>query len=218
MVDYNPIILAMDTDNCVRADNMASWTHNYVGGFKIGLEYFVSNGYKKWYDKPTFLDLKLHDIPNTVAKTVDSLVCAYHPKMLSIHACGSDGMERIKAAKSKAQDTLILAVTVLTSEEQTDDTPNRVFWLAWNARENGADGVICSGNEVSLLRTSLGSKLIIVTPGIRMDYNDAYDQCRVTTPFKSMKNGSSYLVIGRPITEADNPGFAAKQILGSINE
>ena len=173
-----------------------------------------------------FLDLKFHDIPNTVARAV-AAAADLGVWMVNVHTSGGPKMMEaaVKSLESFGSDRpLLTGVTVLTSmdEEQlrsigiTVDVNQQVSRLATLARDCGLDGVVCSAREAAMLRSSLGSEFKLVTPGIRPKTADAGDQIRIVTPEDALKNGSSYLVIGRPITRAENPLEALRAINESI--
>ena len=164
-----------------------------------------------------FLDLKYHDIPNTVAAGVRSAV-QMGVSWLTVHASG--GSEMIRAAKEASGDTKILAVTVLTSLDRkgiseigwSGDVRDQVVNLATMARGAGADGIVCSALEVSSLRSVLDDGCVLVTPGIRPVGSAVDDQARVATPASAVSHGADYLVVGRPIVKASNPKEAVKLI------
>jgi orotidine-5'-phosphate decarboxylase len=170
---------------------------------------------------PIFLDLKLHDIPNTVAGAIRALA-ALAPAMLTLHAAGGAAM--IAAARRAADDTpspsKLLAVTVLTSLDQSalgatgvSGTPSdQVLRLAELALSNGADGLVCSAHEVAALRQRFGTATMLVVPGIRPDGAAHGDQARVMTPREAVLAGADYIVVGRPVTTAADPGAAAKMV------
>lgn len=212
----SPIFVALDTPNLERAKAIATSVKGHVGGIKLGLEFFSANGRAGIREMaalglPIFLDLKLHDIPNTVAKAVQALR-PLKPAILTVHAAGGRAMmEDAKAAAPEG--TKVIAVTVLTSLDGSDlesigldpDPHAQVERLTRLAREAGLDGVVCSGNEVKAAR-KLWRKGFFVVPGVRPADGPIGDQKRVVTPRAALDAGASILVIGRPITQAKNPG------------
>ena len=223
------IIVALDTTDPDRAQAWARATAPHVGLFKLGLEYFLANGaagYRAVEGRPIFLDVKLHDIPNTVAGGIRAIL-PLAPRMVTIHAQGGAAM--IRAARDAAETAgasrpMILAVTVLTSLAQADlhaigvpATPqDQVMRLARLAVEAGADGLVCSPLEVAALRQALGPDVPLVVPGIRPAGAAAGDQSRTMTPEEAVAAGASWIVIGRPITGAADPGAAAAAIARSL--
>jgi len=224
---YNPIICAIDTPDIEEAECLISLINSNVGGIKLGLEFFTANGpegIKRFSDRglPVFLDLKFHDIPNTVAKAVKA-ACKLNPFMITIHTAG--GKDMLKAAADAAQgDTILLGVTVLTSMDDKDineigvttSAKAQVTNLATMAKNCGLSGVVCSAHEIGMLRTRFGPEFKLVVPGIRQQLDDHNDQKRVITPKSAMNLGADYLVIGRPITQAPDPAKVAQDILLSL--
>jgi orotidine-5'-phosphate decarboxylase len=198
---------------------------------KLGLEFFVANGPQGVRavagPLPLFLDLKLHDIPNTVAGGVRS-ACSLNPRFLTIHTGGGEAMMRAAAEAAKAAGTsrpLLLGITVLTSLDESDlaavgqkgpllDQARR---LAALAKKSGLDGVVCAPGELQALRAECGKDFLLVTPGIRPSWAGAQDQKRAMTPKEAIERGADYLVIGRPITQADNPADALARIAKEIS-
>lgn len=222
------LIVALDTVDPRQAACWADAVAPHAGLLKIGLEFYLANGaagYRGITGAPIFLDLKLHDIPNTVAAAVRS-VLPLQPRMVTIHASGGPAMIRAarQAAVSAADRPMILAVTVLTSLDQAAlaaigiaATPaEQVLRLGRLAVENGADGLVCSPLEVAMLRQALGSAVKLVVPGIRPAGSAAGDQARTMTPEEAVAAGADWIVCGRPITGADDPGAAAAAIAASI--
>ena len=223
----NPIIAALDVPDAEEALKLAEAIAPAVGAFKIGKELFVSAGpdiVKRVRDTgaAVFLDLKFHDIPNTVAKAVASAV-RLDVQMLTVHTCGGTAM--LKAAVKAAGDgPLVLGVTVLTSMDESDlaevgvqrSPADQVLHLAQLATQAGLKGLVCSPKEIAPLREALPSEVQLVTPGIRPPGADAGDQKRVMTPADAIGAGANWLVIGRPIYGADNPRAAAEGILESL--
>ncbi len=218
----SPIFVAIDTPDLERAKTIASRVRKHVGGVKLGLEFFSANGRSGVREMselglPIFLDLKLHDIPNTVAKAVQALR-PLEPAILTVHAAGGRAMmEDAKAAAPNG--TKVVAVTVLTSLDEDDltsigvaaDPHQQVERLTALAREAGLDGVVCSGNEVKAAR-KLWPGGFFVVPGVRPSNSHTADQKRVMTPRSALDAGASILVIGRPITQAEDPDQAARAI------
>jgi orotidine-5'-phosphate decarboxylase len=223
------LIIALDTADANQARIWAEAVAPSVGLLKLGLEFFLANGadgFKAIVGAPIFLDLKLHDIPNTVAGGVRA-VLPLRPRMLTVHASGGPAMIRAahQAASSAESDRpMILAVTVLTSLDQTDlaavgvaATPaEQVLRLARIAVEAGADGLVCSPLEVAMLRQALGSAVKLVVPGIRPEGAASGDQARTMTPAAAIAAGADWIVVGRPITGARDPGMAAAAIAAGI--
>jgi orotidine-5'-phosphate decarboxylase len=231
----NPIIAALDVPTAEAALKLAAQIAPAVGAFKIGKELFVAAGpdiVKKIraLGAAVFLDLKFHDIPNTVAKAV-AAATKLEVQMLTIHTSG--GGEMMRAAEKSAQDTaqtlglttpLVLGVTVLTSSTNETlaeigcaaDTEKQVLRLAQLAVNSGLRGLVCSPLEIAVLRKMLPAHIQLVTPGIRTGAEKADDQKRTLSPRAAMAAGASWLVIGRPIYAAENPRAAAEQILESI--
>ena len=222
----SPIFVAIDTPDFERAKAIAARVRNHVGGIKLGLEFFCANGRHgvremAELDLPIFLDLKLHDIPNTVGKAIQALR-PLEPAILTVHAAGGRAMmEDAKAAAPRG--TKVVAVTVLTSLDEADlstigmaGTPHdQVERLTALAREAGLDGVVCSGNEVAAAKR-LWPEGFFVVPGVRPADGHAGDQKRVMTPRKALDAGASILVIGRPITQAPDPDNAARAIEATL--
>jgi orotidine-5'-phosphate decarboxylase len=222
----SPIYVAIDTPDLGRARNIAARVRNHVGGIKLGLEFFCANGRQGIREMadlglPIFLDLKLHDIPNTVGKAVQALR-PLEPAILTVHAAGGRAM--LEDAKAAAPlGTKVVAVTVLTSLDRGDlaaigvaDEPHaQVERLTELAREAGLDGVVCSGNEVATAR-GLWPDGFFVVPGVRPADASAGDQKRTVTPRAALDAGASILVIGRPITQAQDPDLAARAIEATL--
>ncbi|MBS0285434.1 MAG: orotidine-5'-phosphate decarboxylase [Proteobacteria bacterium] len=218
----NRIFVALDTPDIDRARAVAERVRHHVGGIKLGLEFFAANGrsgVREMADLglPIFLDLKLHDIPNTVAKAVQALR-GLEPAILTVHAAGGRAMlEDAKAAAPAG--TKVVAVTMLTSLDQRDldatgitGTPHdQVLRLTELAMRAGVDGIVCSGEEVKAAH-KLWPKGFFVVPGVRPADGVVADQKRVVTPRAALDNGASILVVGRPITQAEDPDAAARAI------
>jgi orotidine-5'-phosphate decarboxylase len=236
----NPVYCAVDTVDLPHAARLirsvAGGTRPAVGGIKLGLEFFLAHGapgVRYAFPAPVratgvgfFLDLKLHDIPNTVGGGIRAVV-ELEPTFITIHTAGGSAMMRA-AAESAAQEAKrqgvarpkLLGVTVLTSLDKSDlaatgvagDPAEQARRLALLAREAGLDGVICSPLEVEALRAACGRDFVLMVPGIRPAGASAGDQKRVMTPRQAVGLGANHLVIGRPITEAADPAAAAQAI------
>ena len=223
-----PIILALDFPDIQSTLGMIEKTSQVISIYKVGLEFYLAQGKNgvaqiksSFPDIDIFLDLKLHDIPNTVAGACSS-VAELKPRFLTIHASG--GAEMVSAAVGASPGTSITAVTVLTSLN-TDElnklglpqqTQALALSMAKRAVEAGATSIVCSPHEVGLLRKELSSKIALITPGVRPKGASHDDQIRVMTPRQAMDAGSNYVVIGRPITKASDPGIAAAEIASSL--
>lgn len=222
------LIVALDYPDAKAALDLVDRLEGATRWFKIGLELYVAEGnslvaelQRRGYS--IFLDLKFHDIPNTVASAVRS-VARVGAHMLTVHAAGGPAM--LSAAAEAAGETgpILLAVTVLTSMDDAQLAATgvsgspavQVETLAQMAYANGARGLVCSAVEVANLRNRLGSKPLLVIPGIRPEGAAIGDQRRVATPGAAIAAGASYLVVGRPITRADDPGTAARSILAEM--
>jgi orotidine-5'-phosphate decarboxylase len=213
------IFCAIDVDNIDAALDMARALKRTGVHIKLGLEYFVATGPDGIArvrdvmdaDAKLFLDLKLHDIPHTVAGAVRAAArCG--ADFLTLHAAG--GADMMTAAQSAAGKIHLLAVTVLTSIAETD-TAARVAALARLARDSGMAGAVCSAHEIQLLKKEMPD-FVLVVPGIRPAGAPADDQKRVMTPKEASAAGADYLVVGRPITRAIDPALAARQIVASL--
>lgn len=226
----NPVFVAIDTADPARARALAVAAGPHVGGIKLGLEFFCRMGPEGVRQvagsRPLFLDLKLHDIPNTVAGGIRS-VGPLEPYLVTVHAAGGKAMMR--AAADAAQEVAggrmrLLGVTVLTSLDEADiatigqqgPAAAQAQRLAALAQESGLDGVVCSSHEVSILRRQCGPDFILVVPGIRPIGVAKGDQKRVMSPAEAMAAGATHLVIGRPITAAPDPEQAARDIAETL--
>jgi orotidine-5'-phosphate decarboxylase len=223
------LIVALDTVDVGQARAWAGVVAPHTGLVKLGLEFFLANGadgFRAITGAPVFLDLKLHDIPNTVAGAVRA-VLPLRPKMLTIHASGGPAMIQAahQAASTAGPDRpMILAVTVLTSLAPADlhatgisgSPADQVFRLARLALAAGADGLVCSPLEVAMLRQALGPSAKLVVPGIRPSGSATGDQARTLSPAEAVAAGADWIVVGRPITTAADPAQAAADIAGSI--
>lgn len=232
----NPIIAALDVPSAEPALKLAEQIAPAVGAFKIGKELFVAAGPDivkriRATGASVFLDLKFHDIPNTVARAVASAT-RLDVQMLTIHTSG--GGEMMRAAEKSAQDTarslgrpapLVLGVTVLTSMDSNSlseigceaNVGQQVARLAALAVKSGLRGLVCSPLEIAELRRLLPAEIQLVTPGIRTGAEKADDQKRTLTPREAIQAGASWLVVGRPIYAAENPRAAAEKILESLH-
>ena len=239
------LIVALDVDTFEKARELIGMLSPAVDIFKVGSQLFtvcgpsivpfIINQHKK-----VFLDLKYHDIPNTVAQSISGAIALSANRaskdiqhllkenpgllMCTVHALG--GKTMLQAAVQASQEAaekhnvkrpLIIGVTVLTSEEHNNNVQDTVLKMAHLAKEAGCDGVVTSVNEARAVRQQLGEDFVIVTPGIRPEGSSPGDQKRIATPRQAIANGSNFLVVGRPIIESDNPLNAAKNILQEIN-
>jgi orotidine-5'-phosphate decarboxylase len=222
------IFVAIDTPDIDRAISLAEAVRPIAGGIKLGLEFFSAQGPEgvrriASLELPIFLDLKFHDIPNTVSKAVGALA-PLEPAILTVHASGGRAM--LEAAKSASNEaTKVVGVTVLTSLDESDlaasgvrgSPAEQVNRLALLARESGIDGIVCSGAEVAHARASWPAGYFVV-PGVRLTGEQNSDQKRVVSPAKALANGASILVIGRPITAAKDPAQAIMDIAASLEQ
>src|ERR1700761_8227884 len=228
---HNPIFAALDTPDLPRALEIAKAIGPHVGGLKVGLEFITALGPDAVRQivklgTPVFADVKFHDIPNTVAGASKALA-KLGASIFNVHASGGEAMMRaaVDAGKSVDPKVKILAVTVLTSLEDSDldavgqkkPASDQVLRLAELAKKSGLDGVVCSAHEIEPIRKALGQDFILCVPGIRPAGADLADQKRIMTPPDALKAGASWLVIGRPITGAADPASAAREIAASLN-
>lgn len=224
-MDTKKIIVAIDTIDKKKINYLLSSLKNYTEIFKIGLQAFTyfgpqiiklvqKNGYK------VFLDLKLHDIPNTVAKAIESAI-KLDVHMLTIHTLGGEDMlKEVMKVKNQFGKPIILGVTILTSMDDNSlnklnfnlNLTNMVKHLAIMGKSHGIDGVVCSPKEITLIRKCCGNNFLIVTPGIRFDKGKD-DQKRTLTPKEAFELGSDYIVVGRPILQAESPEDFFKKIM-----
>jgi orotidine-5'-phosphate decarboxylase len=218
----NRIIVALDTDSPAKALETARQLKGEVGMFKVGMELFPIGGAElvrqiQSLGADVFLDLKFHDIPNTVAGAIRSAV-ALGVRFVTVHASGGRQMLEAAAKAASGSLTTILAVTVLTSLDDADlrevgyatGTRDTVLRLARMAREAGIGGLVCSAREVAEVREVVRNGVVLVTPGVRLPEDAVGDQKRIVTPEDAVRGGSDFLVIGRPITQADDPVAAAR--------
>lgn len=227
-MNRNPILCAIDTAEIARARSLIASISEMVGGVKLGLEFFAAHGPAGVREAAgghanLFLDLKLHDIPHTVAGAVRAAL-ALDPLLMTLHCAGGAAMMRAAIEARGDRRLKLLGVTVLTSLDdsdlaatgQTGPVDAQVRRLALLAKSVGLDGVVCSPQEVAMLRQACGKDFLLVVPGIRPAGAALGDQKRVQTPRATIEAGADYLVIGRPITEAPDPASAARAILGEI--
>ncbi len=223
------LIVALDVPNANQIPDIVKKLPDSVSFYKVGLELYTAAGpqaltYLKQAGKKVFLDLKLHDIPRTVGRAVDSATtCGVD--MLTVHACGGKAM--LEAAAQAGNNRLnIVAVTVLTSLDQMDletigvqrTLQTHILALGELAIKSGLQGLVCSPLETRSFRQKLGQAPLLITPGIRPAGTAAGDQKRIATPATAVADGSSYIVVGRPILEAENPGLAAEQIMTELHQ
>lgn len=222
----NPIYLALDLPQLREAKEMAGKVKAHIGGVKLGLEFFCAHGAHGVHmlsglGLPVFLDLKLYDIPNTVARAMQA-IHVLEPSIVTVHASGGRAMmEDAKAAAGG--NTKVVAVTMLTSMDDRDlartgvegSAHEQVMRLTDLAREAGLDGIVCSGKEVKAVHERWKEGYLVV-PGLRPAGGEAGDQKRIVTPRKARDDGASVLVIGRPITRAEDPLAAARAIEATL--
>ena len=227
-MSFKKIIVALDSDDLNKTIKLVRSLKKEVYAFKIGYQFFFNfglTGYKKIYSicPKIFLDLKLHDIPNTVEKGLKALI-KIKPVFTTIHISGGD--EMMKSTRIKGKETKILGVSILTSMDKQltkkyyneTDVSNLVRKFARFAKKNRLDGVVCSPKEIKYIRREIGKNFIIVTPGIRINNKiKSDDQKRIETPKKAIDLGANYLVIGRPITESEHPLKVLKEINNTLS-
>ncbi|NLI11181.1 orotidine-5'-phosphate decarboxylase [Pelotomaculum propionicicum] len=232
----NPLLIALDVNTTEEAEALVERLAPYAGGFKVGMQLYNSAGPEvlhrlKARQAPVFVDLKFHDIPNTVAGAARVLT-RYGAAILNVHAAGGGEMMRAaveatrdEAARASIKPPLVVAVTVLTSIGQEvfnnqiglpGSIEERVVAWALLAKEAGLDGVVASPREVAALRKNCGKDFVIITPGIRPAGAAAGDQKRTMTPGEAVRLGATFLVVGRPVTAASDPVAAAMGILAEI--
>lgn len=232
----NPIFCAIDTADLGTATTWAACIGDHVGGIKLGLEFISAHGPKgvsqvmKASDLPVFLDVKFHDIPNTVAGAVRA-IAATKPFMINVHASGGRAMMQAAAEAASeaayehvAPRPLVIGVTILTSLSDAElaevgmapSTGDQAIRLAVLAKESGLDGVVCSPLEAARIRSECGPNFKLITPGVRPEWAAANDQKRIMTPEQAIEAGADYLVVGRPITAAEDPSAAALRIASAI--
>ena len=222
----NPIYLALDVPRLHDAVALAEKAKAHIGGVKLGLEFFNAHGAHGVHmlgqlGLPIFLDLKLHDIPNTVAGAMQA-IHVLEPAIVTVHACG--GIAMMEDAKAAAgEHTKVVGVTMLTSLDERDlgrmgftgSPSDYVMRLTEAAHKAGLDGVVCSGQEIKTVHDQWKDGYHVV-PGLRMEGHATGDQKRVVTPRQARDDGASVLVVGRPISRAENPGEAARAIEATL--
>jgi orotidine-5'-phosphate decarboxylase len=236
MIHQKRLIVALDVPTLEDARKLLKELNGVVSYYKVGMELFTAYGWEavelvRENQAAIFLDLKFHDIPNTVARTA-AVVCRHEVEMFNVHALG--GFEMMTAAR-KAVDgeakpgknkPIVLGVTILTSHSQealqTDlgiqrKIGDQVLHLAKLAHRAGLDGVVCSPHEIELLRNELPRDFVIVTPGIRPAGSAEQDQKRIMTPREAIEKGSDYIVVGRPVTASPDPRKTALEITRSLS-
>ncbi len=226
------LVVALDVPTAAEAVALAKTLSGRVGMLKVGLELFCAEGPQLVRDlqqhAPVFLDLKLHDIPTTVRRAMEALL-PLDPRLINIHAQGGAAMietaaEAVAAHRAKGGRTELLAVTVLTSLGKEDlarlgfaAEPGEVaLHLARLSKQFGCQGVVCSAHEAAAIGEACGADFYRLTPGIRPSGEAVQDQARVVTPAQAVRNGSTWLVVGRPITRAQDPAAAAQAILDEL--
>ncbi len=232
----NKLIVALDTDDGEEIDWLSGTLMDIVGWFKMGFQAFSALGTEAfpWFQQNgyrVFVDLKFHDIPNTVARDVDTMT-RHGANMINMHASG--GIEMMQAARISAKDAAkdagitrpkLLGVTILTSIDEQEfqthfgserELTEQVVYLAKQAKEAGLDGVVASPLEIESIRKACGDNFLIVTPGIRPKWADVGDQRRITTPAEAINRGADFIVVGRPIIEDDDPSEAAERIIDEM--
>ena len=222
------IIVALDTDSPESALATVRRLSGEVGMFKVGMELFPRGGPElvrriREEGSDVFLDLKFHDIPNTVAGAVRSAI-AMGVRFATVHASGGKAMLAAAAGAAEGAAITLLAVTVLTSMDDADmaevgfsmGARGAVLRLADLAAGSGVRGIVCSADEVAAVRDRLGSNVVLVTPGVRLPGGEAGDQKRVVTPSDAISRGADYIVVGRPITQAPDPVAAARRFVEAM--
>ncbi|NBP21856.1 MAG: orotidine-5'-phosphate decarboxylase [Actinobacteria bacterium] len=228
MKNSSQIILALDFHDMASTLEMITLTREHIGVYKLGLEFYLAHGrdgvkkiQSQFNEIEIFLDLKLRDIPNTVAGACRS-ISDINPKFLTVHASG--GSKMIHAASSALPNVEITAVTILTSLDQAqinamgiqNNIGELTLSLAKNAVYAGAKAIVSSPQEVAFLRQNLGEKITLITPGVRPVGAEHDDQERVMTPKQAIEAGADFVVIGRPITKASDPKQVAREITASL--
>ena len=226
----NPIFCAIDTSNIETATNLVSQIKPHIGGIKLGLEFFTSCGISgchtmKEFDLPMFIDLKLHDIPNTVASALRGIF-SLEPEYTTLHISG--GSEMLKSSVSLKNElqskTNLLGVTILTSFDDNtieelgfgSSVKHSIEQLTSIAHESGLDGIVCSPHEVKYIKETYKNKLKLIVPGIRSGNNVNNDQKRTLSAKEAISAGADIIVVGRPITKAKDPAESAQKLLQEI--
>lgn len=220
----NPLVVALDTSDLARAESLADLLAPEVGMLKVGFELFWAHGpeavRRVAARGPVFVDSKLHDIPTTVERA-SANIARLGAAMMNVHALGGLDMMRASVAGARrgageagVDVPLVIAVTVLSS--QTGEDLASPASLAWEAKEAGLDGVVVSGEDVRDVRDACGDAFCLVVPGIRPEGSNGDDQIRVLTPVEAIERGADYLVVGRPISGADDPAGVARTIVRSV--
>lgn len=224
--DENKVIIALDVSSRQQAENLISQLTPPIGFYKIGLELYTAEGNNfiqslRGQNLKVFLDLKLHDTPNTVAKTVAN-ISKYKPDMITVHALGGSKMleAAVQTTKQIYSRMKVLAVTVLTSLDQAllkqiglnEDIEGLIGKLGQAGYDSGCDGLICSASDLPYLREKFGPPFLLVTPGIRLPEDEKDDQLRTASAKEALENGADYLVVGRSITHKKQPADALKKI------
>ncbi|MGD9153468.1 MAG: orotidine-5'-phosphate decarboxylase [Gammaproteobacteria bacterium] len=227
----NKLIVSLDIDDFARVSQLVDVLSSSVSHFKVGIAPFVNFGdklLKKLSDKKVFLDLKFHDIPNTV-KNAAQAAASRGVFMMNVHCLGGQRMMEaaVEGVANALHKPLLLGVTILTSMTTQEmrllgmqsEVQEKVLELASLAKESGLDGVVASAQEASMIKKELGKNFLVVTPGIRPTWAMLQcDQRRVLTPRQAVEAGADYIVVGRPIIQADDPAHAAKKIIQELKE
>ena len=224
------LIVALDVSSAAAAQKIVAAVGDSARIYKVGMQLYTAEGPQVVRDlvasgRQVFLDLKYHDIPNTVAAAVKE-AARLRVSMLTVHASGGGAMLRaaVDAARNTNASAMVLAITVLTSLDRRDlenagvrgSVVDQVSRMAALSIANGCHGVVASAQEAATLRAELGDDFLIVTPGVRPAGSGHGDQARVATPSEAIASGASYIVVGRPITEAADPAAEAREILAQI--
>lgn len=220
----NPLVVALDLSDLDAAEDLATRLEGQVGMFKVGLQLFTGHGpasvSRVQGHGPVFLDLKLHDIPNTVERASFN-VGRIGAEMFTVHALGGEAMiaAAVRGAEAGAREAghpvpVVVAVTVLSS--LAGEGLASPASLAFEAKAAGAGGMVVSGEDVSTVREVVGEEPYVVVPGIRPAGSNGHDQVRILTPEEAMERGADYLVVGRPITSSNDPAGVARAILASV--
>ncbi len=232
----NPVFCALDTTDLAHAQRLVRMLSGNIGGIKLGLEFYSAHGPVGVraigeLGQPVFLDLKLHDIPNTVKSAVRALL-PLKPAIMTVHLQGGSAMleAAVEAAREGAENLgferpKVVGVSVLTSLDQSDlkrmnvekKLQDHVVDLAQMGLAAGLDGIVCSPREISVVRAACGNDFILVVPGVRPVNDSSDDQKRTLTPAEAYKAGADILVIGRPITMAEDPKAVVEEIVGSLS-